>query len=240
MLTVAGTLAIAIATDLSNFALIARNDLLPAIDGVLLARAHRGDLWGGERPSAARLRQAALEARGARAQTGLGVARAALVGETAVTATTALGLGAAFDVGGSARAGVADVLAAALGAVCGGDADTWCAALALAGTVLGSAGFEQHVAFEDVVEDEAGMVIEGAGLLAEHTGGEEEEGGDGGELHGCGLGPGLGDLFSLCFGLKKRFLEAWKPLYTPLPASHVKESTQNSKRMSPLRRIKGA
>lgn len=120
MLAVAGTFAIAIATDFTNLALIGRNDLLSAIDRGFLARAHRRDLGVGECASAAwLLRQAAFEARGAGAEARLGVAGAALVGEAAVPTAAALGLGAAFDVGWGTGAGVADVLAAALGAVGG-------------------------------------------------------------------------------------------------------------------------
>lgn len=91
------------------------------------------------------LRQTAPKLRRPRTEVPLGIPRGTRVGELAcpVAGTAAVGLGAAFDVGGCARAGVGDEGAACGGAGGGGDADAGEGGGAGAGAVEGGAGGEE-------------------------------------------------------------------------------------------------
>lgn len=109
------------------------NNRRSPIHSLRLTSPHRGDRRPGK-PSRSRAGDAALEVIRAGAQARQGVSGTGRREAAVATAATG-GLGAAFDVVGRARAGVADVLAAAGGAGRGGDADAWGAAGAGAGSV---------------------------------------------------------------------------------------------------------
>jgi hypothetical protein len=118
---------------LANFARIAVNNLLRTADSGRLASSH---CWDGRWwiRAAGPSRNTAFEVGRTGTQT-TQCAGATLRGPTAVSSRAAAGLGAAFDVGGSARASPANVCAATRAAFSCGDADTWRAAGASTGTV---------------------------------------------------------------------------------------------------------
>lgn len=136
MITGAWTSAIPNAVYLPHLAWIGVNHLLGAFHGRGLASA---DAWN----SRWRVRAAAASSAG---ETALKICRpgtqsalsagAALRGPAAIASRTARGLGAAFDVVGSARAGIVDVHTTAGGTFGSGNANAWTAAGPSARTVL--------------------------------------------------------------------------------------------------------
>lgn len=154
MITCARTSAVPRAVYLADPAWIGRNNILGTRHGSRLASPHRRDVRFGILPATASAAAASTTAASTTAastvagnttfevsrtgtQSGQG-ACAARRGETAVSPLAARGLGAAFDVFGETGASVADEFSAARRATGGGDADTWCAAGAGAGTILSS------------------------------------------------------------------------------------------------------
>lgn len=171
VITRPGTRTIPRAVDLPHTALVRGNDLLGPIDGRGFTRAHhRKGRRRIARASAAAGGDATLEVRRSWAES-REAAGAALRGEAAVATVAAGGLGAAFDVGRGAGAGVADV-GSAVGAAGGGpDADSGGAAGAGAGAVFDGAGGKDVCVG---IEEEAG-----------EGGEEEEEEGLVSEMHLC-------------------------------------------------------
>lgn len=119
MLAVTWTWAVSDAENLPDLSGMGCYDLLGAIHGSLLASANSWDLWWREFSATTRFWEAALEARGARAEAGLGVSARARGGEAAVAAITTRSLRAAFDVGRKPGTGIEDVFSTSFGAAGG-------------------------------------------------------------------------------------------------------------------------
>lgn len=148
------------AVDLAHLARIGFHHLPGTGYGDVFASAYGGE--GGRRIGTITGGNTALEV-GRTGTQSAQAARAALRGPAAVSSRAARGLGAAFDVVGSAGAGVADVGSAARGALAGSDADAGSVAGARAGTVYGSppryhGGLDGVGTQEDERWDEAGEV----------------------------------------------------------------------------------
>jgi hypothetical protein len=149
VITCARTIAVPRAVYLADPAWIGRNNILGTRHGSRLASPQRREVRFGILPATASAAAASttaastvtgnttLEVSRTGTQSGQG-ACAARRGETAVSPFAARSLGAAFDVFGETGASVADEFSAARRAIGGGDADTWCATGAGAGTILSS------------------------------------------------------------------------------------------------------